>query len=92
MSSEFSRSPITSDDCSLSTDDDSDEQPSRVEISNLHKVPDEHSLIVVFMNQACCSPLFQEYIPLILLVDYVWQTKMCTYQLFSTIHNKHFVG
>lgn len=75
MSSEFSRSPITSDDCSLSTDDDSDEQPSRVEISNLHKVPVEHSLIValvVFMNQACCSPLFQEYIPLILLVDYVW--------------------
>lgn len=42
MSSELSHSVVTSDDCSQSTDDDFDDQPSPAELSNLFKVTFRH--------------------------------------------------
>ena len=38
MSSELSHSVVTSDDCSRTTDDDFDDQPSPAELSDLCKV------------------------------------------------------
>jgi len=42
VSSELSHSVVTSDDCSRSTDDDFDDQPSPAELSNLFKVTFSH--------------------------------------------------
>jgi len=45
VSSDLSHSVVTSDDCSRTTDDDFDDQPSPAELSNLCKVANIHIVL-----------------------------------------------